>query len=343
MQPPYRRQASRNRLPVSTGLMLAISGQPAHAFVAFDDSMRPDLQRARVVASFASYVGVFLEPSFINWPISFCACGRPTDVDEAIPAGGNLRIGRKARDVNQTLGIRDRLLVERRKAIRKATSRQTRPTPNLATSDSRSRIAPRGHRRYRRNLAGTSRARPPSHQAGQPAIGPRRREQRGAIPIARGQPFLDPAKHMSLASASSLPTPVAVPNGHDRDNRYSAQSGHEHIRQRVHARRSGRHIHCFLEVTCEVVVGQEKTGHGTFENYNLDILVRLECCDDLVQLRDAIWSENIKRRVIEHRHASKPGYGAPGKSADVDLRLPFSSPWSWQKIFVSPGPLLRFA
>jgi hypothetical protein len=40
---------------------------------------------------------------------------------------------------------------------------------------------------------------------------------------------------------------------------------------------------------------------GAIEHNDLHVLIRLDRCDDLVKLRDLLWSEDVQRRDIK-RH-----------------------------------------
>lgn len=63
MRPLYRRQASRNRLPVSTGLAIAEPGTLLRGLWRFDAAPSVS-QCARVVAESCLYVGVFPQAEF---------------------------------------------------------------------------------------------------------------------------------------------------------------------------------------------------------------------------------------------------------------------------------------
>jgi hypothetical protein len=87
---------------------------------------------------------------------------------------------------------------------------------------------------------------------------------------------------MSLASASSLPTPVARPRiKRYRYNRRTTQA-HEHIRQRLQAGGAWRQAGQILEPRKEVVMSREETFNGAVKNHDFHVLVSLECRDDLV-------------------------------------------------------------
>jgi hypothetical protein len=44
---------------------------------------------------------------------------------------------------------------------------------------------------------------------------------------------------------------------------------------------------------------KEEALHGAIEHNDLHMLIRLDCGDDLVELRDLLWSEDVQRRDIE--------------------------------------------
>jgi hypothetical protein len=46
-------------------------------------------------------------------------------------------------------------------------------------------------------------------------------------------------------------------------------------------------------------MSQKETFNGTVKNHHFDMLVRFECRDDLVQLRNGFRTENVERRVVK--------------------------------------------
>ncbi|MGY4378357.1 hypothetical protein ACVWZ3_005996 [Bradyrhizobium sp. i1.3.6] len=104
---------------------------------------------------------------------------------------------------------------------------------------------------------------------------------------------------MSLASASSLPTPVARPriegNGDDR----RAAEAHQHVGQRLQAGRPGWNAKRVLKRRQEVVMRDEEAFDGAVEYDHLHVRIGLNRGDDVVEQRKVLWTEDVHRRHVE--------------------------------------------
>jgi hypothetical protein len=107
------------------------------------------------------------------------------------------------------------------------------------------------------------------------------------------------SKRMSLASASSLPTPVARPRIETMDTTGARLRRTRMSRKLRQARRAWRQINCVFRLCEKVIVRQEETLDGAVEDDDLYIIVGFECRDDLVQLRNGLGANDIQGRVVK--------------------------------------------
>src|SRR5262249_10817900 len=87
----------------------------------------------------------------------------------------------------------------------------------------------------------------------------------------------------------------------DRGNGYNgspAETG-QHVGKRLEACRSRRQTCRFPERREAIIVRQEEALDGAVEHNNLQLLIGLEPSDDLIQLRNGLWAEDVERRMIE--------------------------------------------
>src|SRR5262245_38161193 len=67
----------------------------------------------------------------------------------------------------------------------------------------------------------------------------------------------------------------------------------------MHPRGSRSQTRGIFRLCKEVVMGQEHTFDGAVKDHHFDLLVSLDCRDDLVQLRNGLGTEDIERWVVE--------------------------------------------
>src|SRR5262245_13759653 len=148
----------------------------------------------------------------------------------------------------------------------------------------------------------TSSARPRPIRRGNRAIGPPPGTRPAPTSHCERMAFSRLAKRMSLASASSLPTPVALPRIEAMETtgarlRRTSMSGSAWRPVRP----GGIRVE-ILERREKIVMREKEAIDGTIEHNDLHMLIRLDRGDDLVELRDRLRSEDVQRRNIE-RHA----------------------------------------
>ena len=147
----------------------------------------------------------------------------------------------------------------------------------------------------------TSSARPRPISRGSRAIGPPPGTRPAPTSHCDRMAFSRLAKRMSLASASSLPTPVARPRiDGDRHDRRAAEA-RQHVGQRLQAGRPGGSERRSSELGEEVVVGEEEAFDRAVEDHDLHVGIGLERRDDRLQLRDRLGPEDVQGRMVE-RH-----------------------------------------
>src|SRR5262244_4501302 len=62
--------------------------------------------------------------------------------------------------------------------------------------------------------------------------------------------------------------------------------------------RSRREMRQLVKVCKKVQVNQKEPFDCTVKNHHLNLLVSLDCLDDLVHLRKHLWAEDVERRVV---------------------------------------------
>ena len=147
----------------------------------------------------------------------------------------------------------------------------------------------------------TSSARPRPIRRGSRAIGPPPGTKPAPTSHCDSTAFSRLAKRMSLASASSLPTPVARPRIEAIETtgaRLSRTSMSGSCCSPVGP--AGSRV-VSSSLGDQVVVGQEESVDGAVEDHDLDVVVLLQRRDDLVELRDGLRAEDVERRMVE-RH-----------------------------------------
>src|ERR1700678_1908967 len=145
----------------------------------------------------------------------------------------------------------------------------------------------------------TSSARPRPIRRGNRAIGPPPGTTPAPTSHCERTALSRLANRMSLASASSLPTPVALPRIEAMETtgarlRRASMSGS--------AWRPGpsRRDACGILKRREKIVVREKEAiDSTIEHNDLHMLIRLDRGDDFVELRDLLWPEDVQRRDIK--------------------------------------------
>src|ERR1700757_919523 len=75
---------------------------------------------------------------------------------------------------------------------------------------------------------------------------------------------------------------------------------------------SRREVRQIVEFCKKIEMNQKETFNSTVKDHHLNLLVSLDCRNDLVHLRKHLWTEDVERRVVKR---DSPILGrAPGQT-----------------------------
>ncbi|MNX87507.1 hypothetical protein D3C86_1194380 [compost metagenome] len=140
---------------------------------------------------------------------------------------------------------------------------------------------------------------PPPHQPWQARHGPASGHKTRANLELREHRLLPAGKpHVAGQRQFAAHARGTAADRRDGHHRGPAQAD-QHVGQRWHAGRPGRHAGGDLERRHEIVVGQEEARHGTIEHHHLQVRSAFELGHDLVQLRHGFRTIDIEWRMVD--------------------------------------------
>src|SRR5262249_41890067 len=118
------------------------------------------------------------------------------------------------------------------------------------------------------------------------------------LPLRQDRFFAARKPHIARESKLASDPRRSSPDCGDGDDR-SAAHAHQHVRERLQPSWAGRQSCGVRELCKEVIVRQKEPLDGAIENDHLYLLVGFESSDNLIQLRDRLWAEDIQWRDIK--------------------------------------------